>query len=114
VGGTGADAVVPGGQHHVLSASPGVELVPLGLGDDDGDGGGGHPPGEAAEGGDGGQAPAVAHDDEAVGLAVLGAAGHAAGLQDAPERVLGDRPGKKGALVALVHDSLVGVHRSAF
>src|SRR5439155_22634692 len=67
VRGAGADAVVPGGDHHVLGAAAGVELMRLGLRDDDDDGSIGQPASEAAEPGQRAQALAVAHNDQPVG-----------------------------------------------
>ena len=110
--GAGADIVVPGRDHHVLGAAPGIELVLLGLDDDDDDRGVGQPAGEATEPGDGASPLGVAHDDEAVGLTVLRAAGHTPGLKNSAQRLVGERLRKEGALVTLVHDRPVGVHRA--
>jgi hypothetical protein len=53
---------------------------------------------------------AVAHDDETVRLAVLRAAGHAAGLKDSTERLLGQHSAEKRPLVPLLDDRAVGLH----
>lgn len=49
VGWAGSDAVVPGGEHHVLGAAAGIEGVWVDLGDDDDGGGFGEPAGHGAE-----------------------------------------------------------------
>src|SRR5437879_11707440 len=77
--------------------------------DDDG-GGIGQPASEAAEPGQRAQALAVAHNDQPVGLAVLRAARHPSCLEDPAQRLVGQRLGEKGALVALVHHGAVGIH----
>lgn len=109
--GAGGDAVGPGGDHDVLGGAAGVEVAAgLGEAEGDGGGGGGEVLGEVAAGGEFGEALAVAEDDEAAGLGVLGAAGHATGLEDAMEDVVGQGLVEVGAGVALGDDGFVGVH----
>src|SRR5438876_11812417 len=89
MGGAGANGVVPGGEHHVLGAAAGVEVVAFGLGDDHEQRGIGDPGAESTEPPERRQALAIADDHEAIRLAVLGAAGHATGLEDSPQRLVG-------------------------
>src|SRR5215510_12976646 len=52
----------------------------------------------------------IAHDHEPIGFLVLRAPGHACGLENAPERVLGNWPIQEAPLISFVDDGTVRVH----
>ena len=107
--GTRAHALVPGGQHHVLRHPAGVEAGRLARVHGQRDAQRGAAQVVGYEHGVG-HARGLLDHHEAPGLAVLGASGHASGLQDLPDQGVGQWPVGVRAHLALAHHGQVGVH----